>query len=102
FLLGSRYGPKQVLIAHRLGQEINGARPHGAHTRWDVALSGDEDDRPMEPIGCQRVLRLEAVETWHGNVQQGAPRNSCIVLCEEFPRRRVWPDVVPLRAQEAR
>src|SRR5262245_6343420 len=97
-LFGSRYSPEQVLLAHRLGQEINSARPHGAHTRWDVALSRDEDDRPMKPFGCQRMLQRNAVETWHGDVQQGAPGNHRIVLCEEFLSRRVRPGIVPLRA----
>src|SRR5215470_548256 len=52
-LFGSRYGPEQVLVAHRLGQEINRARSHGAHTRRDVSFSSNEDDWPRYPFGCQ-------------------------------------------------
>ena len=101
-LFGARDGRQQVLVADRLGQEIDGARLHGAHARRNVALAGDENDRPVRSLGRQRLLQLEAVETGHGDVQYGATGNRRIVLCKEFLRRRVRPDIVALRAQQPR
>ena len=101
-LLGPRYGPQQVLVAHRLGQEIDGARLHGAHARGNVALPGDENDRPVRPSGCQRLLQLEAIETRHRDVEYGATGNRRIVMGQEFLRRRIRSDIVALHAHEPR
>ncbi len=74
-VLGSRYGPQQVRVAHRLGQEIDGACLHGAHARRNVALPGDENDRPTRPSGCQRLLQLKTVEPGHRDIEDRATRN---------------------------
>ena len=83
---GSRNRLQQVPFAHRLGQEINGAGLHGAHARRNVALPGDENDRPLGASGCQRLLQLEAVKTRHRDVEHRTARNRRIMMLEEFLR----------------
>ena len=56
----------------------------------------------MRPSGRQRLLQLKAVETRHGNVEDGAAGNRRIVVGEEFLRRRIRLDIVALHAQEPR
>src|SRR5262249_48568199 len=36
---------QKVLAAYRLGQKFDGSGLHGFHGHWDVAVTGDEDDR---------------------------------------------------------
>src|SRR5262245_54634579 len=45
FRAGYRF--EQVTIAHRFGQEIDGAALHRAHARWNIALASDENDRSI-------------------------------------------------------
>ena len=40
-------GLHQLGFAERFGEEVHGAALDGAYRRWNVAVSGDEDDRRM-------------------------------------------------------
>src|SRR5262245_54638285 len=100
-LFGTRYRHQQVSIADRLGQEIDGALLHGADTRRNVALPGDENDRPMRAPGGQRLLQFEAVEARHGNVQYRAAGDRSVVLGEKLLGRSVCSNMVTLQAHES-
>jgi hypothetical protein len=56
----------------------------------------------MRPSGCQRVLQLKAVETRHGNVENGATRNRSIAVCEEFLWGCERPNLLAVGSQESR
>ena len=45
--MARRHGVEHVLVAERLGQEVDGAGLHGAHRHRDVAVAGHEDDRDV-------------------------------------------------------
>jgi hypothetical protein len=44
-----------------LGQELDGARFHRSHGHRYIAVTGDEDDRHLAPIG-ELLLQLDAVQ----------------------------------------
>jgi hypothetical protein len=41
---------QEILIAERLGEEFRRPGFHGAHRRWDVAVTSDEDDRKFDAM----------------------------------------------------
>src|SRR5262249_23868818 len=98
---GSRNRRQQIVVADRFGEEIDGTRLHGAHARRNVALSSNENDRSLRAPGCQRLLQLEAIETRHRYVQDGAARDRRVVVGQEILRRNIRLDIVALKSHEA-
>src|SRR5580704_15751208 len=49
---------QQVLVAERLGQELDGSRFHGSHRHGDVAVAGDKDDGNMNTSLSQLALKI--------------------------------------------
>src|ERR1051326_2694568 len=45
------HGPHQIIIAEWLSEEVDRAVLDGAHSRWDVTVSGDEDNGGMISVG---------------------------------------------------
>ena len=101
-LFGARNRCQQVGVVDGLGQEIDRTRPHGANAGRDVALAGQENDRPLRPSRGQRLLQLQPIETRHGDIEHRAAGNRRIVVCEKCLRRRERLDVVAPRAQQPR
>src|SRR5581483_4192426 len=54
-------GSNQLLLPHRLGQKVDSAPLNRAYRRWDVAMSGNENDRWMVLAG-ELLLEFEAVD----------------------------------------
>src|SRR5262245_29996928 len=65
---------KQVLLAHRLGQELDRSGFHGPHRHRDIAMSGDENDGNMNIVPDQFRLEIEAAHTRKPDVQDQAAR----------------------------
>src|SRR6516164_143415 len=70
-------GIQEILIAERLGEEIDGARLHRSYRHGDIAMGGDEDDRDLD-IGIDQ-LGLE--------IEPAALRQPDIAVPTQTPRR---------------
>src|SRR5262245_49788342 len=61
---GCSYGIQHVLIAKRLGQEVDGTRLHGAHRHRYVAMPGHEDDRDADIGLLELGLEIQPAYAW--------------------------------------
>src|SRR3984893_3170722 len=64
----------QLPLPHRLGQKVDSAALNGAHRRWDVAMSCDENDRWVVFAG-KLFLEIEAVDIRQLDVEDQTRRN---------------------------
>src|SRR5229473_2383204 len=58
---------KQILLPKRLCQEFDSATLHRLYRHWNVAVSGDEDDRQLSFGACQFALQFESA-TEHSEI----------------------------------
>jgi hypothetical protein len=93
-------GVKQVLVAERLGQEIDRARFHGPHRHGDVAMRGDEDDGYLNIGFDQLALKIEAASLWQPDVEHEAAGNFRQRGLQHFRRRSEDFDAQADRAKE--
>ena len=74
-----------------------------ARTRgWNVALAGDEDDRPLSAWGAQRFLQRETVKVRHADIEDRTARKCAVMVREKFLRRNEGLRLVSVRADQAR
>ena len=81
-------GAQQHLVAEWLGQELDRSRLHGLDRHRHVAVTGDEDDRHVNPIGGDALLQIETVEVRKSNVKHQAARSKDSWAGQEFLRGR--------------
>jgi hypothetical protein len=68
-------------IAFNSTSSLNGfiknstARLHGLNSHWYVAVTRDEDDGHVNPIGSDALLQIEIIETRKTDVQHKAIRD---------------------------
>src|SRR5258708_2501664 len=86
-------GAHQCVVAERLRQELGRARFHSLDRHRDVAVTGDEDDRHIHPLGGDTSLQIEAVEARKRHVKHQAAWRSHSWTGEEFLRRRECMDL---------
>src|SRR5262249_15251335 len=65
---------EQVLLAERLGQEIDRTGLHRLDSHWNVGMSGQEYDRLRFATGVEVLLKIEATQSGQTHVQNQAPR----------------------------
>src|SRR5262249_47331998 len=65
-------GIEEVLIAERLGQELDGPSFHRLHRHRDVAVTGDEDDRDLPVCSGELTLEIEAALAGQSDVEYKA------------------------------
>ena len=65
---GAPDASEQLVLAHRLLQEIHRARLHGAHRHGDVAIGGYDDDRKLGSHRLEPLDRLQSVDAGHFRV----------------------------------
>src|SRR5262249_51990846 len=62
-------GVEEILIAERLGQELDGPSFHDLHGHRYVAVSRDEDDRDL-PVGrIELALKTKAALAGHSDIE---------------------------------
>jgi hypothetical protein len=67
------------------------------------ALAGNEHDGPMRATGGgQHVLNFQTIKIRHRNIEYGASWNRLVMLFQEYLRRRIGLDVIPLGAEQSR
>src|SRR5436305_849121 len=60
---------EQVLSAERLGQKFDGTRPHRPDRHWDIAMTGNEDDRDIDVSGSELGLNVESARSRQPHVK---------------------------------
>jgi hypothetical protein len=83
-------GTQQHIVAEWLRQELDSARFHGLDGHWYVTVTGNEDDRHVDPIARDAFLQIETIETWKRNVKYEAARNKDSWAAEKFLRGREY------------
>jgi hypothetical protein len=63
---------EQRLVAHRLGEKIDGARLHRLHRHRNITMSSQEDDRLRIAALRQMVLQVKAARPRHAHVKDQA------------------------------
>src|SRR5262249_44678064 len=87
--------PYEVRRLERLGKEVDRASLHRAHGLWNVAVSSEEHDLRMIPLG-DLSLEIETVDVWKLHVQDQARwqvgLGICSVLAGGSERDRIQID----------
>ena len=78
---------EQILVAERLGQELDGAGLHRPHRHRDVAIAGDEDDRQLRLGLRQLALHVETAAPREAHVEHDAAGPVRPLALQEFLRR---------------
>jgi hypothetical protein len=65
----------QLLIAKGFGEKLNRARLHCLHRHLDIAVSGDEDNRNMNPSLNHLSLEIETAQVRQPDVENYTRRN---------------------------
>src|SRR6266481_3430041 len=60
---------QQVLVAERLGQELDRSSLYRLHGHRDVAVSGDEDDRNVNVRRRQLSLKIETTSAGQSDIE---------------------------------
>src|SRR5579864_6325122 len=63
---------KHILLAKRLGQELNRSGSYRLHRHRNVAMPGNEDDRNGDSGVSQFGLKIKSAQSWQSNVEHQA------------------------------
>src|SRR6516162_67102 len=78
---------QQVLIAERLGQELDRSSLYRLDGHWDVAVSGDEDDRNLN-VRCRELsLKIETASAGQPDIEHKAGGSFRAPFFDEFRHR---------------
>jgi hypothetical protein len=86
-VFGQFDGAQKFFALDRLHKEVDSPRLHGLHACGHVGIAGKEDDRPFRAGLRDLLLKLETVELWHDQVENGAARSGWIVLPQKIKGR---------------
>ena len=75
---------QQILIAKRLGEELDRAALHGSNRHRDIGVAADEDNRQAQICLGQLLLKLEPALPGQPDVENQAPGELGRVAIEEF------------------
>src|SRR5882757_8504875 len=91
---------KQILLAERLCQEFDCATLHRLHRHWNVAVSGDEDDRQLSFGACQLALQFESALAGKPHVKHQASGSFRQIRIEKFAHRTEQADLKVSRSKQ--
>src|SRR3984957_8231509 len=95
-------GVEEVLIAERLGQELDGAALHRLHRHRDLAVPGGEEDaRPLRVRRRQLALKIETALVRQSDVEDQAGRANRRTRFEKLGDGRKQPRIHVERSQQA-
>jgi hypothetical protein len=92
---------EQILLAKRLGQELDRARLHGPDRHGNVAVPGEEDDRQGRVGAGQLALQIEPAEPGEPHVEHDAARRVGSRAAQEGLGARENLDAQPHRGEQA-
>ena len=55
-------GAQQLVVVEWFGEELNRAGLHGPDRHWHIAMAGDEDDRHVDVVGGDALLKFKTIE----------------------------------------
>src|SRR5712675_732386 len=91
---------KQILLSEWLCQEFNCATLHRLHRHWNVAMSGDEDDRQSSFGACQFALQFEAALAGKPHVKHQASGSFWQIGRAKFAHRPEQADPKARRSKQ--
>src|SRR5262245_47438509 len=89
-------GIKQLLLAQRLGQELDGAGFHGSHRHGNVAVRADKYDWKVDVRFLQCALELQTARPRQSDVKHDAARRIPTLAIKKLLRR---PECLHLEAE---
>src|ERR1700722_3481952 len=92
-------GVEEVLIAKRLGQELDGAALHRLHRHRDIAVPGDEDNRELSVRRRQLALKIKTALVRQSDVEDQTGRASRRTGFEKLRDGRKQPRIHVERSQ---
>src|SRR5262245_43026143 len=98
----SRNGIQKILIAKRLGEEIDSAGLHGPHRHGNIAMSRNEHDRNANIRLRQLGLEVETAQSRQPDVEYKAAWNIRTLALQELLRRCEYLDPQLYRLKEPR
>src|SRR5215475_3757792 len=98
----SRDGIQKVLVAKRLGEEIDCAGLHGAHGHRNIAMSRNKHDWKSNIRVHQPRLEVEAAQSGQSDVEYEAAWNIRALALQELLRRCKYLDPQLYRLKEPR
>src|SRR4029077_10697929 len=66
------HGVEELLIAERLGQELNGTTLHRLHRHGNIAMACDEDDWDLSVRRSELALKIKAASSRQSDVEHQA------------------------------
>src|SRR5262244_292124 len=98
----SRNGIQKILIAKRLGEEIDSAGLHGPHRHGYISMSRNEHDRNANIRLRQLGLEVETAQSRQPDVEYEAAWNIRALALQELLRRCEYLDPQLYRLKEPR
>src|SRR5262249_4808311 len=98
----SRNGIQKILIAKRLGEEIDSAGLHGPYRHGYISMSRNEHDRNANIRLRQLGLEVETAQSRQPDVEYKAAWNIRTLALQEFLRRCEYLDPQLYRLKEPR
>lgn len=77
-------GIQKILVAKRLGKEVDGTRFHGPHRHGNVTMPRDEHDGNPDVRLCQLGLEIETAQSWKANIEYQAVRYVRVLAVQEL------------------
>src|SRR5262245_40536652 len=69
------YGIQQILVSKGLCEELDRAPLHRLHGHWNVAVSGDEDDRKLDIARGEIALKIQPALSRQSHIEDQASRS---------------------------
>src|SRR5262249_13256492 len=98
---GCSHGIQHVLIAKRLGKEVDGTRLHGAHRHGYVAMPRHEDDRDADIRLLELGLEIQSAYAGQPDIEHQAARPLGSLVLKEFGGGSEKLDLQVDRAEQA-
>src|SRR5712672_2506621 len=86
------YRVQQILVAQRLGQEIDRAGLERSHGHGHIAVSGHEYDRDVDLLPDQLGLKVEAAPAGHADIEKQTARRGGKLGLQQRLSTAVSPD----------
>ena len=90
---------KQLRLFDWLVEHIQSTGLYRAHTRWDVCLVGQKDDRAVTAPGAESLLNLQTVHPGEREIENDASGGIGVMCSQKLLRRTEGPHLADSRLQ---
>src|SRR5215213_1109988 len=78
------YSIQHVLVAERLGQEVDGSGFHSLHRHRNVAMPSHKDDRDADSSFGQNILEFKTADPGQPNIKHETADNIRELAAQQF------------------